>query len=671
MTYRNSMSAKILIMILTMSSIAAAAAPDHDDLGCLAAAKQRFLAAKSLGPVAAGTTDYEVRHWRLEIDVDPDTRTFGGRMTVHFAPTTLDAAEFVLDSSGLAIRAVDHLSGPLTYVQAGDSLVIDLPATKLGSQDSLTVTYEGLMSTDGDGLSWRAWEDTEAIGASVATMSQPEFSRAWWPTKDRPGDKATAVIVITAPDDLTAVSNGVFMGTMDNGDGTATTTWRTDHQIATYLIAIYVSDYVAFGEVCTAPLSGPIDLMHWVYPHHETAARQDFTHLCDMMGFMENLAGPYPFADEKYGHAEFMNMNTGAMEHQTVTGYGHGLLLGNNAYDRIVLHELAHMWYGDSLTPASWKDIWLNEGFATYCETLWFEHLNGPDGPDGYWWRMGLLRSGLNWEGRTPIYDPFPNILDRTVYDKGAWVLHMLRGRMSLRDGDDGDFFDLLRDWSDSIARRESVVTSEQFIAMASEYADEDLAPFLWPYLVQNTVPHLTVRSVAGDGPNGPGTRAEISVVDTGGVAFDNLYPVRIVTEAGEEWRTLRVTGVNASGHFDFLSSVETVELDPKGWLAWSANPVPNATLRIVSTGPNPSAGDVVVTFHLEATADVSLEVYDLRGRLLNVLDAGTVTGSLIDDVDITWNGHDDAGRPMPSGLYWFRLRAGEHTALSRATIIH
>ena len=670
MTDRIVVFARIQLAILMIASLVSAG-PRADDLGCLSAAKQRFLAEKTLGSVAEGTSDYEVRHWRLEVDVDPGARSFAGRMTIHFAPTTLDQLRLVLDASGLAIRSVDHLSGPLTHVQAGDSLVIDLPPLKLGAQDSLTVAYEGLMSADGHGLSWRAWEDTEETGFSVGTMSQPEFSRLWWPTKDRPGDKATAVIAVTAPDDLTAVSNGVLVGIVDNGDGTATTTWRTDHQIATYLMAVYVSDYVAFGETCTTARSGDIALKHWVFPHHETAARQDFANLCAMMGFMEDLAGPYPFADEKYGHAEFMNMNTGAMEHQTVTGYGHGLIRGDNVYDRIVLHELAHMWFGDSLTPASWKDIWLNEGFATYCETLWYQHLNGDEGIDGYWFRMGLLRSGRNWEGNTPIYDPFPNILDRTVYDKGAWVLHMLRGRMSLRDGDDGDFFDLINDWADSVIRRESVVTSEEFIALASEYAGEDLAPFLWPYLRENVVPHLTVRSIAGDGPNGPGTRAEISVVNTGGVAFDNLYPVRIVTAAGEEWRTLRVTGAEASGHFDFLSRVESLELDPMGWLAWSANPVPDATLRIVSTGPNPSAADVVVSYHLEATATVSLEVYDLRGRLLTIIDQGPVTGSLIDDLDVVWNGRDDAGRRMPSGSYWFRLRAGENAALTRATIIH
>ena len=671
----------LLTAALLCAAVAVHAADEGDrpgdDHGCLAAAKARHLALKNLNDVAEGTLGYDVRHWRLDVTVDPVARTFGGTVFVRFAPLTDLVDGFVLDSSGLAIRGVEHHSGALDYTAAGDSLVIDLPVGQPGAavmaEDSLTVTFEGLLNPvgefHGNGFSVTPW--TEGDGLAVDTMSQPEWARTWWPTKDRPGDKATVEISVTVPSGWSGVSLGRLAGVTDNGDGTDTWSWVTEHAVSTYLVSLAVSEYVHFGEICHAPLSGNIPFEHWVYPHDEADAREDFSNLCDMMAFMENTVGAYPFADEKYGHAEFMSMRNGAMEHQTLTSYGHGLIRGDQSYDWVMMHELAHQWFGDSVGPASWKDIWLNAGFATYFEALWHEHLNGFDGDQGYLWYMDdlLWRTSL-WEGYTPVYDAFP-ILDRVVYNKGAWILHMLRGRMRIETGDDTAFFQLLSDWANDPDNAGGTATTQDFITMASIAVDRNLDSFLWPYLSFDTVPHLVIAHRAADGPNGADTRAELSVRDTAPVLFANIYPVRITTESGTHWRTLEVSQGSGEATWDFLEPVLDVELDPQEWLIWRGEESPPATLRIVSVSPSVMSDETTITVHLEDDSNLTFAVYDVRGRRVAYQDMGAVSGSLVDDIDFTWNGRDTAGRRLPSGTYWIKLEGAGREAVSRLTIVH
>jgi aminopeptidase N len=636
--------------------------------------------------------EFDVAHYDLDIHINPYEETVWGSVMI-----TLDA---VNDIDTVVLDLLDELTVQLIaviqpyteicgFTRADDRIGVTLPRTlPADSTLTLAVLYEGAPEPHGlYGLQFLPRYDDELV---VASLSEPWSARSWWPCKDIPSDKASVTFSITMPDIFTVVSNGVEVEEPARSEAVATalaelrdagpaspdktvpyvprtTTWEQPLPMSTYHVSVAASIYREISDVMDAD-EGPLELRHWVYPKHLYEAIEDFSVLPEMMEFAEDLFGPYPYPGQKYGMTVFDW--DGAMEHPTATTYSSIFVTGDHWFDTIIMHELAHQWFGNLVTPTDWTHIWLNEGFATYFELLWLGHVNGYDDPSGYLGRLATIRSGSLWEDRTPVYDPFPNILDRTVYDKGAWILHMLRERMSVIDGDDGDFFDLLGEWASGPARPGSIAVTEDFVTMASDFADEDLSAFLWPYLRENSVPHLSVLGQAADGPNGPGTRAELVVVDTGGVDFDNLYPVRIVTATGEERRTLRMTGARASAHWDFLAPVESVELDPDGTLLWSPNPTPPSSLKIMATGPSPSADEVTVSFRLTETAGVTLEVYDLRGRLLNTVVGGVVVASLLDDEEIVWNGRDDGGRRMPSGLYWFRLRAGEHTALTRATLV-
>jgi len=661
----------VLAILCTLLAGFVAAAPDDGgdpEYGCLAAAKREALADKSGRTVAATSVDYDVREYRLSVTLDPEATEYTGEVYVRFAPTILDLREFVLDVVDLEVLSVTGEDGPMSFVQAGDSLVVDLPLTKLGADDSVTVAYRGDLvpfQREGLGNFIHDHDDPLNSGPCIATFSEPDYSRTWWPCKDRPDDKAIATISITTPDDLVAVSNGVLESDTDNGDDTRTRVWVESHQIAPYLVSVADSDYVTFGETCLTPQS-MVDIQHWVFPTDYDDALTDFAPLCDMMEFLEGLAGPYPFADEKYGHAEYLNTSSGAMEHQTVTSYGASLITGNNSKDWIVVHELAHHWFGDSLTPRTWADIWLNEGFATYSEALWQEHLHGLDETGelgGYFWKMRRIRWGNDWIGQTTLYDPFP-ILDRVVYDKGAWLLHMLRGRMG-----DAVFFDFFDEWATGGVRPEGVVDTEAFIALASDHAGEDLAGFFAPWLNETTVPHLEMTATV-DGGFGVGSEVTVNLVDRSGVDFDNRYPLKVTTDAGEEWRVFHLVGSEATELFGFGSPVQAVELDPLGWVAWREAAEAQTALRLLRTSPNPAFGDAVsIVYSLEHDGDLELEVFDVRGRRVYTRDVGPVLGTFSEQ-ELLWTVRDDAGRRLPSGVYWARLETGSESSVLKFSVV-
>ena len=675
------LSPAVLLAALVLGSAPAAAGPaasrpepsrpTPDMAGCVAKTAGEFLARRG-DAKADAAYGYDVQHVHLALDLSLDDSLYTGRVETLFVRTgSLPGDTLVLDCAGLQVDAVDRGGAPLAFVQRGDSLLVVVPAKAVGVVDSLAVTYRGAMQPGMLGLARNRWirdpDDPSQTIWAAASMSEPEAARRWWPCKDTPRDKFTAQVDVTVLAGLTAVSNGVLEGTEDLGDGRVTWRWREDHPLPTYLVSVAVADYTLLAETCVTPASGPVPLRNWVFSPDTDDAQVDFAPLCDMLQFLESLAGPYPFADEKYGHAEWLNMRTGAMEHTTVTSYGSDLLTGDNYFDRIVVHELSHQWFGDSLTPATWADIWLNEGFATYSEALWREHLYGLDGDGvhgGYFQYIRALRWFDDFVGEGPVYDAFP-VLSRIVYDKGAWILHMLRGRLG-----DAAFFDLLHAWATGGDRPGGNVTTEEFVQLAGQYAGEDLHPFFDPWLTTDAEPRLEITAAVTDGPAGPRSRLELRLRDRSGVAFDNVYPVRVATAAGEEWLSLRLVGQEAALTHDAGAAIDSVTVDPEQWVLWRETSAPPAPLQIVSVRPNPARRPpVTVAFRLEKDTRLRLRVFDALGHRLLERDLGTVPGRLSEQ-EVSWDGRDGAGRRAPSGVYWVQLAGGGYHSVKRLTLV-
>jgi aminopeptidase N len=443
---------------------------DHD---AEATAAIRAAETRSLDKLAGGvetgpdTSGYDVKKYTISYDVDFGSRTISARTRVDAVATAEGLATVDLDFVGFSISelTVDGASGSYARVGGARVLRVALPrALAPGQPFAIEVAYAGQPTIEG-GLGFGFTQ------SGAATFAEPEGARLWYPCKDRPSDKAQYEGFVTVPSSYVVASNGRLVGTTAAGQGRTTYHWLETHQICTYLIDFAVSDYRVIEDSL-----GDLPVRHYVYPRLESAARTDLSRTPEMIAtFQERLGVPYPF--DKYGHALFENFG-GAMEHQSCTSYGAGLITGDNRYDLVVAHELGHQWFGDLVSPSDWREIWLNEGFATWTEYLWIEHFDPDYLPQ---LKADRERQFDDYEDRVGAYalyaPPASRLFGTTIYEKGGWVVAMLRDQI----GDDA-FFAGMRSYLEGHAYGNA--TTEDFRAAMEAASGRDLSAFFaeWVY---------------------------------------------------------------------------------------------------------------------------------------------------------------------------------------------
>lgn len=671
----------VTALILLLAS-ATGAAPDRREPVHPGLTRAAFQAAKGLiepvagataeghngafGDAAANSDFYDLLRCDLDLTLEPTERTVTGAVAMTFAARQAGLRDITCDlRTTLTVAGVDHASGSLPFAHAGDTLTVTLPtALADGQVDSFTIRYGGrpLLPALNRGLMFRDRvpdinrpQETVPL---IASMSQPAYAQSWWPCKDKPGDKFLVSLALTVPDTLVAVSNGSLLGVEPAGDGRSRWRWREAYPIASYLVSVVVGNHVLLQSECLTSGGTAVPLRNWVFPEDAADAAVEFAPLCEMMDVAETRFGPYPFAGEKYGHAEFIW--PGAMEHQTVTSIGSVALDGDGSGAWLIMHELAHQWFGDSLTPATWADIWLNEGFATYSEGLWTEHTGGAAAYRAF---MAEARNEGEWEQQGPVYDPVPVFPGRVIYDKGAWIVHMLRGRLG-----DAAFFDLVRRWANEGGRPRATVTTAEFLALASAAAGEDLGPFLWPYLESTDLPRVAARFTVEDGDAGPGTRLRVSLSQHQQPLFANVYPIRVATAQGARDVSLRLDGATAAATFEFESAVSGAELDPDGWLLWT--PLGEGLLAegLQSAYPNPSRGGwIVLRYWLETARPGRLTILDARGATVAARDLPAGQAGLN---EVGWDVRDARGARVASGVYWATLELDGRRTVRKFAVV-
>jgi len=619
------------------------------------------------GDAAVNSDRYDMMRMALELRIDPGARTIDGAVQMVFAAEQAGLEDFVFDLiANLEVESISHSTGSLTFSHLADSVVVTLPAPlALGEVDSLVVRYGGAPTQPfiNRGLMFKTHFPLPEIDQSqlvpiVANMSQPAYAQSWWPCKDRPDDKFLMSMDLTVPDTLRGISNGTLLAEVPADAGWLTFRWREAHPIAAYLVSVAISDYQLLASECTTALGTNVPLRNWVFPADVEDALVDFAPLCDMMDFCESHYGPYPFAGEKYGHAEFLW--PGAMEYQTVTSIGASSLMGDGSRDWLVVHELGHQWFGDSLTPADWADIWLNEGFATYTEKLWTEFSTGQA---AYLADMAESRNEDEWLAEGPVYDPVPIFPGRVIYGKGAWILHMLRGRM----GDD-NFFGLLEAWTQGAGRELGHVNTQDFIDLAGTWAGEDLNDFFWPYLTTTALPLVSFAYEISEGLAGPDTHLRVTLNQRQTPLFDNTYPLVAITTAGEIDLAVNLNSATATADFELEAEIRQVRLDPQQWVLWRGAGAAVQPQGLTRVFPNPSRGNYVVfRYWLEQSAQVEVRVYDALGREMVLRDLGRVESG---QHEWGWNVYGNAGERVPSGIYWAAVFVDGKRSVSKFSVV-
>ncbi len=431
-----------------------------------------------------GNGGYDVAHYDLTLSYDPSARHLAGTVTVT-ATATQNLSRFDLDLSGMTVSAVTVDGARARFTRSGPELQIT-PARGLarGRSFAVAVTYAGTPKTIvsspvifGAAYGWIYTKDGAFVG------DEPNGASTWFPSNDHPSDKATFSFEITVPSDRKVVANGDLVGQKTTGStstgATTTFAWNETSPMATYLATIGIGRWTF--TTSRTPGGIPEFVANDPSLAGEVAARRTAQLTGEVTDYWATKFGPYPFT------------STGAIV-DDVPGIGFSLetqtrpLYGFAPDPNTLSHELAHQWFGDSVSVRTWRDIWLNEGFATFAANLWAEHTGGPS----TW--AGAQQDFADKPAQSPFWnqaiaDPQRDTMfSQSVYVRGGLTMAALRHRIG-----DAKFFSLLQLWT--AAHRFGNATTAQFIALANQVSGQDLTHFFQIWLYTKARPaSLTAR---------------------------------------------------------------------------------------------------------------------------------------------------------------------------------
>ncbi len=602
--------------------------------------KARFAAKHLAAPAAAkaGLDDWDVTFYDLVMDLDPVARILDGTATVTAAveAASLDMIDLDLRAS-MAVSAVRAGGQPAAFVRTGDVLTVTLDRIYLqGEVFSVEVDYAG--NPAGDYFGWNTYGGQPLIW----TLSEPYGARHWWPCKDVNTDKADSVALhVTVPDPLIVASNGLLEAQTAAAPGRTTYHWTTRYPIATYLVSLAIHPYTVSSSTYQTLAGGTMPVDNYLIPAWAANGIAGYAVIIDQLEAFAAAFGEYPFVDEKYGHAHFPW--GGGMEHQTCSSMTYSYY-----QPWFLAHELGHQWFGDMITCADFHHIWLNEGFATWCEAYWREV---SEGTAGYQAEMANAR----YFGAGSVYVDDVTDINRMfnhdlTYNKASWVVHMLRGVMG-----DADFFAGVLQYRDAYGF--DAADTEQFRAVMEGASGLDLAQFFQQWVYGEYFPAYEVSWSGVPAPGGTRVTVRVAQTQTNTGLFAMPLDIRVTNDAAER-TTLRVQNSGPVEWYvvDVPSTAVQVELDPDGWvLCTKSNAGFSAAdgtqgvpaTRITGNAPNPFNPRTEIRWESAAAGPVRLEIFDVAGRRVRTLAHGVQSAGRHQAV---WDGRDEDGRALGSG---------------------
>jgi aminopeptidase N len=560
-----------------------------------------------IGP-SGNLSDYDVTYHRFNYYVDPAIVFLRGSVATHFRVLESDFQQLSFDMShALSVDSIVYHGHEVNYQHTVDNLLTVLLGEILpvGQLDSVTVYYHGIPQPgEGFGSFMQAYHAGEPV---IWTLSEPYGSSDWWPCKDGLNDKIDSIdMIITTPARYRAAGNGLLVEEKEVGPDKIYH-WKHRYSIVPYLIAFAVTNYTFYSDWCVTGADS-VEVLNYVYPENIENARKGTGDLIGVMQYFTQRFGPYPFREEKYGHAQFSQ--GGGMEHQTMS------FMGGFGFE-LSSHELAHSWFGNMITCGSWHEIWLNEGFATYCAGLAYEHFF----PDLYWpvWKNNNI-SYITQAPDGAVYVTDTTSVARIFsarlsYSKAAFLLHMLRWIMG-----DEVFFRAINEYLTDPSLAYGFASTADLKRHLEEACQLDLTGFFNDWYTGEGYPSYSLLCYPL-----PDTQYQLIIhqkqshpsVDF----FEMPLPVRFKNATRD---TLMVLDHRYSGEAFVVDPgfvADSILFDPDRWIVSRGNSViinpPDDSRDAIQMLPNPTDELLqVVTQTLEME---SVMLFDLCGRQVQV----------------------------------------------------
>lgn len=555
----------------------------------------------------------DINYYKIDVFAVPDSIYISGNVTAYFTVSTDSTSKLVLDlAQNMIVDSVYFSGSKSAYAQIPSSDELEISFNKMLYQnmmDSVQVFYRGYPTQTGFG----AFKVTSHLSGEVLwTLSEPYGAKEWWPNKQTLTDKADSIdVIVTTSLGNRVASNGLLVKIDTLPNNLHKFHWSSNYPIAAYLIAIAISNYEVFEQTAYFA-NDSLKLYYYLYPSDSLGLANSMNTTPEFMQLFDSLFGTYPFIKEKYGHASFGF--GGGMEHQTMSFMG-------GYSGELIAHEMAHQWFGDAVTCASWGDVWLNEGFANYLTGLTYE--NNVVHDSAYWdvWRQNTLSAatslphGSVWvEDTTNTNQIFSYPLS---YAKGAYLLHMLRWKVG-----DSAFFagcrNYLHDPSLSYGFAETADLKNHLEASSGM----NLTEFFDDWYYGKGYPSYSIQW------SNTSTGMDITILqsqsDTSVSFFDIPLPILIKTTGFDTVIVLEPTQSPQSYSLPLNFSVTDVDFDPELNILSRNNIITSIhdieQDQFVSFYPNPVHENLNIEVNIPSERARKIEIFNINGQKVKAL---------------------------------------------------
>lgn len=613
---------------------------------------------------AESTHAYNVLKYELDVRIPMTARSIQG-INIIICKSRIDGLDTaIVHSQSLIIDSIKVDGVSATYSTSGDSLLIDLPQT-YNTDDSFNIEigYHGSWSVTSGQTGFVYYPqnyNANTLHSIAYTLGEPWYARRWMPCYDEPYDKADygCIISVTVPDSFIVCGNGELIDVSSNPDSTITYTWEEKYPITTYLMHFGASIYSVWSDWYHMSSGDSIETRHFMWPEDSAQSVTSFQHINTAMALFDSMYGSYPF--DRYGQDVVYPFSWGGMEHQEMTTIHRSWLL--NQSENGMAHELAHMWWGDMVTCIDFRDIWLNEGFATYSDANYNWHRFGHSQFINTMQSRAQAYFQADAQSRRPLYDPPSGQIFSWgyTYCKASWVVHMLRYL------DQNNFFPAVAVYRDSFEY--STANTEDLKKVSSQVYGNDLTWFFDEWVYDQGHPEYEIYWFCE--PSGGNYLVTINVWQTQTNAppvFHMPVQIRLNTTSGDTLVQIPVDNTHEHRQYTISDSATSIDFDPDLWLLKRAQvyygieefvedrPVYNDIFFSSNPARNPK-----ITYVINQPGEVCVTLYDATGRFSKKVFAGKREAGHYVSTPLH----------LPAGVYFCKLETPVSSKVKKLVII-